>query len=216
DDLGVGAQGPGHGQHLLLPTAQRAGVLAQPLAEDGEVRGRLLDSLLHLLALHGHGQVLPHRELAEDPVAFGDQADAVPGPGVRRLARDRPAVDRYLAGAGRQDSRSHLEQGGLPGAVGSEQGDGLAGGHLEVDAEEDAGVAVAGRDALELERGAHLTASRAGSASRRMSSSRSSSVDWPAGAAGRSRARSPFRASSRNSPTIPFGVWAMKIAPTPR
>src|SRR5882724_7141118 len=109
DHVGLVHQRTGHGQHLLLPAAQRAGLLAQPLAEDGKGGGGPVDGLGHLLAPGEHGQVLPHGELAEDAPPLGDKTHAPLGPLRFRQAGDVVAVDPHGAAGRGQQPGGHLE-----------------------------------------------------------------------------------------------------------
>ena len=93
--LGVGVEGPGDGQHLLFAPGEPAGQLPVALAEDGEAGVALLLQLGHL---HGptpegvHEEVLGHRQVGEDGPAFGDGADPPTGQLLRRRLPDLLAV----------------------------------------------------------------------------------------------------------------------------
>ena len=65
-------------------------------------------------------------------------------------AGERPVVEADLAGR-REHAAEREHRGGLAGAVGAEQRDELAGADVQVDAVHDRDVAVAGREALDLE-----------------------------------------------------------------
>jgi hypothetical protein len=53
---------------------------------------------------------------------------------VRRLARDVAAVEQDQAGVGVEVARDQVEEGGLAGAVGADDADGLSGRDRKIDA----------------------------------------------------------------------------------
>src|SRR5262249_20656398 len=87
----------------------------------------------------------------------------------RALAASRPAAaDREVAGVGAVHHAEQVEQGGLAGAGGAEDGDELAGRDLEVDAAQDGDAAVGLVDALREDGGlSHSGWPRPGRPSRR-------------------------------------------------
>src|SRR3546814_8296356 len=74
--------------------------------------------------------------------AGGHQRDAPVGGDVGAEVGDVLAVEGDGASLGAHQAAHALEQGGLAGAVGAEQGDDLSGGDVEVDPEEDLDRAV--------------------------------------------------------------------------
>ncbi len=85
-----------------------------------------------------HGQnILLHGEPSEDRGLLRQVADAKPGPAIHRQLGHVPAVDRDGALVGGDQSRNHVEHGGLAGAVRPQQPDGLAAAQIETDAADD-------------------------------------------------------------------------------
>ena len=61
----------GHGHHLLLPAAQRAGCLLEPVSEDREGVGEQVDGV-GPVAPGEHGEVLADGQLREDLAGPGE------------------------------------------------------------------------------------------------------------------------------------------------
>ena len=87
-------------------------------------------------------EVLGDGERREHALAAGHLDDAERGDLVGRGVGDVAAVEDDGAAIGRDDAGDRLQERGLAGAVGAEQGDDLALVDLEVDAEEHLHVAV--------------------------------------------------------------------------
>ena len=142
-----------HRQHLLLAARQGHGAVVALLGDLRKERQRLLDARRELGALHAvtrQHDVVVHAELGEDAMAL----DHVHQSGIHRLAR--AGLAHVLAAEGdragaRQQAGDRLQERALAGAVGAEQGHDLAGADREVDAVQHADLAVAGRQAADLE-----------------------------------------------------------------
>ncbi len=146
-DLGIGRQRPGHGEHALLAARQRARQLLAPAGQRGEPlegRSSTQATLQPGPAERVHEQVLRDRQVREDRSALGDHADAGPGqllggvppqPAARHL--DRPGGQGQL-------TRDRLEQGRLAGAVRAEQRHRRTRPHLEGDPVQHLDAAVPG------------------------------------------------------------------------
>ena len=166
EQRGVGGDRPGHGEHLLLATRQRAGHLLAALLQPRELGERLVLQLRERGAGMGeHPEVLGDGEVREDAPALGHEAH--PGPGQRVGARPLhlATADQQLP-AGRHDLPAADPEGrGLAGAVGAEQGVDLAGLDGEVHTVEHVDGAVPASDVVQLEDGGHAGTSAVVSAS---------------------------------------------------
>ncbi len=145
DELGPCAQGAGDGHEGAFGSCE--------VGDDGvrvEVRGDDAQGLGALPAgpPPGHqpraaripgaqGDVLGDRHPPDQPQVLVDEGH---GAGGRRGA-ERMAGDGHLARVRVMDAREHLDEGGLPGAVGTEQGQDAAGGDVEVDGVQGEGAA---------------------------------------------------------------------------
>src|SRR5947199_8342811 len=76
---------------------------------------------------------------------------------VRGAAGERGALERQRAGARRDHARDHAQERRLAGPVGTDDGDGFAGGDVEADVPECGEGAVAGRHVAQLEHQASTT-----------------------------------------------------------
>jgi hypothetical protein len=126
--------------HLLLAARQRPRELPLPLAEPREDREDALEPLAlvrpRALRVAAEQQVVPHRHLGEELAPLRHLHDPALDDLHRRAAPERRAVERHRAGARPQDAGDRLQRRRLPGAVRADEGDDLAGGHLEGDAPE--------------------------------------------------------------------------------
>ena len=96
----------------------------------------------------GQAQVLGHGEGGEHALAAGHQRDAAVGGDVgRRGSVTSSPLNSHRAGLRPHEAADALEERRLAGAVGAEQGDDLAGRHVEVDVEQDLHRAVGHVDA---------------------------------------------------------------------
>src|SRR5690606_29039339 len=103
---------------------------------------QLADELETLLELAGHLEgahleVLLDGQAREDVVGLRDVADAAGDQLVRLHVGDVLALQRHLAAADVDQPEHGLEQGRLAGAVGADDADQLALGHVQVGAVED-------------------------------------------------------------------------------
>ena len=152
--LGAGHQRPAHGQHLLLAAGERAGQLPAALLQTGE---QLVDPLEVLLDLRlvlaqvcADLQVLHHRQVRKDPAPLGAHGDAGRDDLVDGLAQQLLAVPEDGPGAGLHQAGDGAQGGGLAGAVGADQRDDLAVGHLQRDAPEGLDAAVADMEVFDF------------------------------------------------------------------
>ena len=70
----------------------------------------------------GEAQILEHRQLGKEVGALEGAGDAAPGDRVRRQACDEPALEEHVPGAGRHLACDDVEERGLAGAVGADDG----------------------------------------------------------------------------------------------
>ena len=87
-------------------------------------------------------KVFLDREARKQPAAFRHHGNAEPYHFVRRLVADRLAVEHHHVGRGRQRAGNRAQERGLAGAVGADDGDGLALLDSDVDIEQRLEVAV--------------------------------------------------------------------------
>ena len=159
-DLGGRHQRPPDGEHLLLTTRQRAGLLELALAQareqlvDPRVLGR--EGAAVLARERPHLQVLLDVHPREHPAALGALADAERHDLVRLAAVDPLAAQPDLALARSEEAGDRAQRRGLAGAVGPDQRDDLALIDREADAAQRVDRAVVGVDVLELEEGGHV------------------------------------------------------------
>jgi len=140
DDGGVGHDGAGDGDSLLLAARELTRVVVVPVGDPDELHGGL-----HLLVavLGGHAvkqkrkfDVLVGCEHGHEVVELEDVADvhAPPvgelGPGQRGDVR---AADDELPAAGPVDPRDEVEERGLAATRGAHEGEEVARGHVEVE-----------------------------------------------------------------------------------
>ena len=130
------------GEHLLLAAGEVPGHLPGPLLEDREegldLRLGGVDAVLVLADQpRRQPQVLRDRQRGEHALAAGHQRDAAVGGDVGGEVGDVLALEVHGAGLRADEAADALQQRRLAGAVGAEQGDDLAGGHVEVDLEQD-------------------------------------------------------------------------------
>ena len=115
-------------------------------------REELVDSLdppgPWALAEGAETQVLFNRERGEEETPLGHEGDAAAHDLVGRQVADGLALERDLLRRRRQLPDHALEKGRLAGAVGPDDGDGLAASDMDVDAEERLKVAVEGGEVL--------------------------------------------------------------------
>ena len=156
-DLGVGHQGPAHGQHLLLAAAEGAGDLALALLEAREHREGLLDARRDGCLVGddegAHLQVLGDRQAGEDAPALRDLDDAPGHDVVGREAAEVLAVEQDLAAARPDQPADRVERGALAGTVAADEGHDLALHDVERDALQGVDAAVEGVDVLDRQDG---------------------------------------------------------------
>ena len=105
------------------------------------------------LAMAAEQQVFFDRKARKQPAAFRHHGDAEPHHFVRRLVADRLAVEHHHVGRGRQRAGDRAQKRGLAGAVGADDGDGLALLDGDVDIEQRLEVAVERREIVGLRAG---------------------------------------------------------------
>ncbi len=153
--LGVRDQRPRDGQHLLLAAGHGAGQLPAALGQPGErLVGPLLDRLqVEATLVRPDAEVLLDRQVGEDAPSLGDRTEAGPGQLLGGGPAGRGVADHHLAVGGAKLAAHHAEQGGLAGAVGTEEGEDRTGRHVEVHPVQHLDAAVGGADALDGEGG---------------------------------------------------------------
>jgi hypothetical protein len=80
-----------------------------------------------------HQHVLAHRHVGEEANRLEGARDASAHDGVRTQADERAALEDDGAAVGGHEARHHVEEGGLPGAVGADESHDAPTGHHEVD-----------------------------------------------------------------------------------
>ena len=128
----------GQAQHLLLAARQAAGRRVEPVGQRREVlehprrrrrartrrRWRYSHDAARRFSVDG--------QAGEHAAPAGYLRDAQRGDRVRIAPGDVVAVEEDAAALRRHETRDRLQHRGLPGAVGAEEGDDLALGHVEV------------------------------------------------------------------------------------
>src|SRR5215211_771180 len=144
---------PAEGEHLLLPTAERAGSLLAAALDPGEVADDPLGVGLEVTAATAadgtHAQVLPDAQLGEETACLGNMGYALAGDELGAAARDAPTVEEDLARRARH-ARDAPQGGRLPGPVRAEDRDDLPVADGQRDAVERPDRPVARMDVLEL------------------------------------------------------------------
>ena len=110
------------------------------------------------LGIATQAQVVLDAQGGEDLAALGDLADARLDDTVGREAADVLALQQDLAGAGAMDAGEDMQQGGLAGAIGADDGHQFAGLDLEIHARAGPRPGRNGRAGRAPGAGAHSTA----------------------------------------------------------
>ncbi|MCY1239417.1 hypothetical protein D9M72_522100 [compost metagenome] len=143
---------------LLLPARKVAASSVDHLLEHGEQLEQLRrNGRAAALVGQAHAQVLLDREPREDLAALRDEADAGPGPVVRRGLVDRLAFEFDAAALDGHEAHERLQQRGLAYAVAAEQDRDLAERGFEAHVSEDVGAAVILVDVLDCQHGGMLS-----------------------------------------------------------
>ncbi len=106
----------------------------------------------------GHPQVLTHRQIGEDPAPAGHVGQTCSGHPHRIGPGHVPPAQVHLAPTRRRQPGDRPQEGRLPGAVGAEHGQYLAGVQREIHSVQDVIAAVAHLEPGALQQ-AHATAS---------------------------------------------------------
>ena len=165
EDLGVVREAAREGEALAQASGEGACALAAALDE----RDVLEDGLRavrdggagHAVEAREEAEVLFHGQLGVRALALGDEADDAAE--ARFVAGDAEARDLGRAARGAEDAGEDVEEGGLARAVGAQEGDDLAGGHVQRDALERVPLAVVAREVPGAE---HSAGKRVGSLQR--------------------------------------------------
>ena len=156
----IGEEGHGEGEALALAAAEGAGPALEERTQAGlvEEADLALERAVQAVEAAPPLQVLETGQFRVDGSVLRDVAD---------LAGAEPVAAGSLdgSGGGSQEAGGEAEEGGLPGPVGPEDGDGLAGSDEDVEADEDALAAIAPVDAVEdqgggVAGGAHVPSKR--------------------------------------------------------
>src|SRR5437899_2054569 len=165
-------------EHLALAARQSARPRAPPSREDREELDDGPHSLVERTACRPRAdrQVLPHAERREHVGLLGHVAEAALDDTPRTGFGDVGAAQHDPAPARPHEARQRLQQGRFSGAVGSDDGDQLAGLDAQRETAEDLVVAVAGREVTHLEERGHAAVPRYASSTR---GSRRTSANGP-------------------------------------
>ncbi len=145
-------QRAGDRQLLALPTRQQARPPRQQFLQRGEQVELLVDQLLAVLAAVGDDlKVLRRRQLPERLLALRHVRQAARHPRARPQFGDVVAVEKHLARTAFQQSDRGAQQRRLARPVVAHHRGHPVGRHLEGDAVDDLGAAVAGADVDKLE-----------------------------------------------------------------
>ena len=146
--LGLGDDGAGQRQHLLLAAAEQAG----PAADEWTEGGKEVEGPVNVDAAAGLGQleILPHRQLEQQAPVLGHVAHTPAGHPVS-LAQPghRPAHDGHRAGQDLAHARNRHQRRGLACAVGAQQRHHLARVHMQAQAAHYGHAVVAGVETLD-------------------------------------------------------------------
>ena len=132
----MGHQGAGQSEHLLLTAGKMAGGLMAAGLEHRKQLHHAHDVGVHAVAAPAIGaepQIVLDAERGEDLPALGHLDDAEPDPFIGREGADVGAPEGQRAAAHPLHPRDGAQQRALAGAVGADQGDGLALADLEGD-----------------------------------------------------------------------------------
>src|SRR5690606_2800445 len=204
--LGLGHEGPAHGEHLLLTAGEGSGGLLAALPEDGEQVVGALDVLLDarlVAAQEGtEAEVVLDGHAREDVPPLGGVGEPVRHDVVGRDLLQRPAVEPDLTADRLQQAGQGPQGGGLPGAVGADESDHFAGLDLEGDALDGLDLAVGDLEVFDFEECGHRSFSLPGAASVVASAAASAaSTSAASSAPGSSAMGSPmYAAMTRSSP----------------
>ena len=103
--------------------------------------------------MHAQQHVLQHGEIGEQADLLEGASDADGVNAVRGEAGDVGVLEAHPARVRRHESGEAVEQGGLASAVGADDADDLALGHVEGDVRERPQAAILFADALDLQKG---------------------------------------------------------------
>ena len=131
----------GQRQHLLLPARQILGILGQAAVQRGESLDRLLEATVDFgCAEFGTEKACPEvvfdRQSREGARPTSELHDPDPEAGLGLGVGDRPPVEPHDTPVGDPKPGDGPQQGRLPGAVGTEEGNDLPVGDIEIDVEE--------------------------------------------------------------------------------
>ncbi len=132
--LGVVEHGLGQG-HAGLFAGRQQPALGHAVVHQVVLGQELVDprlQVLHAVDQAEHLEVLLHRQVAGQGGVGGGEVGV--GQGLGPVGGEVDAVDMHLPRRGLQHAHDHADGGGLARAVGPDQADDLAGGHLERDA----------------------------------------------------------------------------------
>ena len=150
-ELRVGHQRAGDGQHLLLATRQLARAVGAALAQARKEIQHALDRPGPTVALDGHHQILHDRQRREDPAPLRHQTEPERHGPVRGPGGDVPVLEEDLPAPWPREADDGSDEGGLAHAVPAEDAHDLAALHAQGDALQHVAVAVVGVDVAHLE-----------------------------------------------------------------
>ena len=142
-----------HRQDLLLAAGERSRAFVALGGDFGEEREHLLDARGALAARQVVGrqqQIVEHAKLREHPMSLDDMRKPRLD-GIARTGAGEIATGETHASRPGQQSRHRTQQRGLAGAVWAKQRHHLARANRHVDAAQHADLAVAGREAGDIQ-----------------------------------------------------------------
>src|SRR5450759_2520830 len=149
----VDHQAPSEGEHRSLAPAERVGSSVRGGRQVWKELEQLVDPLVHsaMAAVTPHVEVLADRQVGEDVRHLWHISESPADELFGRLTRHVDPQDRHRARTRANQPGDRLQQGGLAGAVGSDDGsDGSALGH-NADAVDDRRTAVARGEPIDLQ-----------------------------------------------------------------
>jgi hypothetical protein len=138
----AGQQRPADREHLLLAAGQQPGIAFDEAAQFGQVVEDGVD--VGARTTGREHEVLPHRQAAEQAPRLGHVGESATCSQVRPAHRRGPTHDQDLTGQRGKQPGDRIEDCGLAGAVGPQEGDHLAPRDGQVDVADDGQAAVPG------------------------------------------------------------------------
>ena len=145
EDFGLGEEGTGDGELLLLATGEHAAFAGEEVFEDGEEAEDALElfgaAFGFALGFEAEVEVFLDGEVGKNVAALGNVAEAGAGAMLRAAAGDFLVVEGDGAGVGGLEADDALQSGGFADAVAAHEAEDAAIGDVEADAAEDLAAA---------------------------------------------------------------------------